>query len=414
MEHEKWVRKALYSATQSLGFHYTPKDEIRRRILLLRAGMEKSGIEAALINQKMDFFYFTGTTQNGHLFIPVEGEPLLLIRRERERALIETPLETVADIKSMRDLQRRVRQHQEKIPETLGLELDVLPVKDYFKYQDLFPEAKIMDIAGVIRDLRKIKSPFEAGLMRKAGEIGQQVYREARTFLKSGMSEIEFAGLMEATAKRYGHEGLLRVRDINYEAYTWHVLGGPNGGIVSQSDSPMGGLGLSPAFPVGASLRPMRAREPILVDFGICYHGYQIDETRMFSIGKMPDKFFDAYKACVEIHDAVLEETRPGMDCEHIFRKTVKMAKKLGYSDSFLGPAGLQTRFVGHGVGLELGELPYLAQGHSYPLEQGMTFAVEPKIVFPGEGSVGIENTVWVTGDGYEVLTPLEQVILEV
>ena len=161
MEHEKWVRKALYSATQSLGFHYTPKNEIKRRILLLRAGMEKSGIDAALIVQKMDFFYFTGTTQNGYLFIPVEGEPLLLIRRERERALIETPLETVTDIKSMRDLQRRIREHQGKIPETLGLELDVLPVKDYFKYQDLFPGAKIMDIAGVIRDLRKIKSPFE-------------------------------------------------------------------------------------------------------------------------------------------------------------------------------------------------------------------------------------------------------------
>ncbi|MBW1803037.1 MAG: aminopeptidase P family protein, partial [Deltaproteobacteria bacterium] len=306
-----------FETTRSLGFHYTPEDEIRRRISMLKAGMEKNGIDAALIVQKMDFFYFTGTTQNGCLFIPVEGEPLLFIRRERERALIETPLETVADMKRTRDLRRCIKKHLGKIPETLGLEMDVLPVKDYFKYRDLFPEARIMDMAGVIRDLRKIKSPFEAGLMRKAGEIGRQVYREAGTFLRRGMSEIEFAGLMEATAKKYGHEGLLRVRDMNYEAYTWHVLSGPNGGIVSQSDSPMGGLGLSPAFPVGASLRPMRVREPILVDFGICYHGYQIDETRMFSIGKMKDKFIDAYRACVEIHDALLEEIRQGADCEN-------------------------------------------------------------------------------------------------
>jgi Xaa-Pro dipeptidase len=191
------------------------------------------------------------------------------------------------------------------------------------------------------------------------------------------------------------------------------VLSGPTGGIVSQSDSPMGGLGLSPAFPVGASLREMRAHEPILVDFGTCYHGYQADETRMFSIGAMSTKFIDAYQACREIHDAVLEETRPGTDCEALFLRTLQLAKKLGYEDNYLGPPGLQTRFIGHGIGLELNEPPFLAKGHSYPLEQGMTFAVEPKIVFPGEGAVGIENTVLVTQDGYEILTPVEMDILE-
>lgn len=63
---------------------------------------------------------------------------------------------------------------------------------------------------------------------------------------------------------------------------------------------------------------------------------------------------------------------------------------------------------------LELNEFPFLAEGHSYPLEEGMTFAVEPKIVFPGEGSVGLENTVVVTQDGYEIITPLKQDIVQV
>jgi Xaa-Pro aminopeptidase len=250
--------------------------------------------------------------------------------------------------------------------------------------------------------------------MRKAGEIGKKVYQQAKKILKKGMTEIEFGGLLEAVAKRYGHEGLLRVRSLNYEAYTWHVLSGVTGGIVSQSDSPMGGLGLSPAFPVGASLKKMRAHEPILVDFGTCFHGYQADETRMFSIGRMKQKFIDAYKVCKEIHDAVLEETRPEADCKAIFLKTLRMAEKLGYKDSYLGPPGLQTRFIGHGIGLELNELPFIAQGQHYPLEEGMTFAVEPKIVFPGEGSAGLENTVLVTKNGYEILTPVEQKIFQV
>jgi Xaa-Pro aminopeptidase len=337
-----------------------------------------------------------------------------MVRRELERAKVESPLEKVVGLKSTRELPSLIRDHWDKLPQTMGLELDVLPTRDYFRYQDLFPGTRFMDASPVIRDIRKIKSPFEIELMRVAGDIGKKVYQEAREILREGMTEIEFGGLLEAAAKRYGHEGLLRARSLNYEAYTWHVLSGPSGGIVSQSDSPMGGLGLSPAFPVGASLRVMGAHEPILVDFGTCYHGYQTDETRMFSIGEMGEKFIDAYNACREIHDAVLEETRPGADCEAIFQKTLRLAKKLGYEDSYLGPPGLQTRFIAHGIGLELNEFPFLAQGQSYPLEEGMTFAVEPKIVFPGEGAVGLENTVVVTRDGYEILTPLEQDIFQV
>jgi Xaa-Pro aminopeptidase len=94
--------------------------------------------------------------------------------------------------------------------------------------------------------------------------------------------------------------------------------------------------------------------------------------------------------------------------------KTLQLAEKLGYKDSYLGPPGLQTRFIAHGIGLELNELPFIAQGQSYSLEEGMTFAVEPKIVFPGEGSVGLENTVVVTKNGYEILTPVSQKIFEI
>jgi Xaa-Pro aminopeptidase len=394
VNHKDWVRGELKGLSESLGFRYIPKEELENRLTRLRRGMEKKGIETLLAVQKMDCYYLSGTTQDGLLFVPLEGKPLLMIRREVERARVESPLEEVLEFKSVRELPSLIRDHWGRLPQTLGLELDVLAVRDYFRYQDLFPGTRFMDVSPVIRDIRKIKSPFEIELMRVAGDIGKKVYQEAREILKEGMTEIEFGGLLEAAAKRYGHEGLLRVRSLNYEAYTWHVLSGPSGGIVSQSDSPMGGLGLSPAFPVGASLRVMRAHEPILVDFGTCYHGYQADETRMFSIGEMGEKFFDAYNACREIHDAILDETRPGADCEAIFQKSLRLAEKLGYSSStdsghggsYLGPPGLQTRFIAHGIGLELNELPFLAQGQSYPLEEGMTFAVEPKIVFPGEG----------------------------
>jgi Xaa-Pro aminopeptidase len=406
MNHEDWIRQEFRELGKSLGFQYIPLEEIESRLDRVKAGMQQQGTDGLLVAQKMDFYYLSGTTQDGLLFLPSEGNPLLMIKRELERAKVESPIKEVTALKSLRDIPSLIQTYCSRLPHRLGLELDVLPVKDYLKLQELFPGISFMDASPILRETRKIKSPFEVDLMRVAGKIGKRVYQEARKILKEGMTEIEFGGLLEAIAKKHGHEGLLRMRSFNYEAYTWHVLSGATGGIVSQSDSPMGGLGLSPAFPVGASLKRMKAREPILVDFGTCYHGYQVDETRMFSIGKMKQKFIDAYKACREIHDAVLEETRPGADCEAVFMKTLSLAEKLGYRDSYLGPPGLQTCFIAHGIGLELNEYPFIAKGQSYPLERGMTFAVEPKIVFPGEGSVGIENTVAVTENGYEVLTP--------
>ncbi|HUL36679.1 MAG TPA: Xaa-Pro peptidase family protein [Thermodesulfobacteriota bacterium] len=414
MDHADWVRKELRKLSESLGFRFTPFEEIEKRLIKVRNGMKKQEMECLLVIQKMNGYYLSGTTQDGLLVVPLEGKPLLLIRREVERANVESPLKEIVSLKSIREIPSLIQSHFGKIPERLGLELDVLPVKEYFKFQELFPGMNFMDASTILREARKIKSRFEIDLMGKAGEIGKRAYQEARKILKEGMTEIEFGGLLEAAAKRYGHEGLLRVRSLNYQAYTWHVLSGLTGGIVSQSDSPMGGLGLSPAFPVGASLKVMKAHEPILVDFGTCYHGYQADETRMFSIGKMKQRFIDAYEACREIHNAALEETRPGADCEAIFAKTLKLAEKLGYKESYLGPPGLQTRFVGHGIGLELNELPFIAQGQSYPLEEGMTFAVEPKIVFPGEGSAGVENTVVVTEKGCEILTPVSEDIFQV
>jgi len=124
----------------------------------------------------------------------------------------------------------------------------------------------------------------------------------------------------------------------------------------------------------------------------------------------LKQKFIDAYKACEEIHDAVLEQTRPGADCEAIFLMTLQLAEKLGYEDSYLGPPGLQTPFIAHGIGLELNEFPFVAKGQPYPLEKGMSFALEPKIVFPGEGSGELRTPWWSLRRDTKFLPQLQQV----
>ena len=86
MDHTAWVKRELRPLTESLGFRYTPRDELENRLTRLREHMESSEIEALLVIQKMDLYYLSGTTQDGLLFVPLEGRPLLMIRRELERA----------------------------------------------------------------------------------------------------------------------------------------------------------------------------------------------------------------------------------------------------------------------------------------------------------------------------------------
>jgi Xaa-Pro dipeptidase len=326
---------------------------------------------------------------------------------------LDSPLGHVVGFESLRELPALIGDHYGGKIRNLGLEFDVLPVKQYLRYQEVFPQSRLVDSSSIIKHARKIKTPFELQMMREAGEITRTIFEQARGFIQEGRTEIEIGGMLDTAAKRLGHEGLARVRSMNYEAYTWHVLSGATGSIVSQSDSPMGGMGTSPAFPVGGSLKTLREKEPILVDFLCVYHGYMVDTTRMYCIGEMPEKFVAAYEATRQIHDTVLKDTRPGANCQDLFRQSVSLARKLGYQNSYLGPPGLQVSFVAHGIGLELGEFPYLAEGHDYPLEEGMVFSVEPKMVFPGEGSVGVENTVAVTEEGYEVLTPVDMAIFD-
>jgi Xaa-Pro dipeptidase len=393
---------------------YVPAEEIEKRLQTLRSELAKREWDAALIVHNVDLVYFSGTMQNAVLFVPLDGKETLMVKKYRERAQRESAVAQVIPLNSWNDMPSIIAEHYVRIPQKMGIELDVLPAKDYIRLQEIFAGVEIVDSSSLIKAIRKIKSTYEIGLMKQAGEIGKIVYAEVPHVLKEGMTEIELAGILVAVSMRHGNQNYLRMRAFNSYAYSWHVLSGYTGSILSYIDAPMGGMGLSPAFPVGASHKPIKAHEPILIDFGICYNGYQVDETRMFSVGELPKRFKDAYLATRDIETAMSATARPGVSCHDIYRKGWEVARRLGYEEHFMGPPDYKTRFIGHGIGLEIDEYPFIAQNHDYPLEEGMTFALEPKMVFPAEGAVGIENTFAVGRGGAEKLTPADEALIEV
>ena len=394
--------------------HYVPAEEIEKRLQILHSEMAKREWDAALIVHNVDLLYFSGTMQNALLFVPVDAREILMVKKYVERAERESAIAQVTPLKSLNDMPSLIEKQYGRIPQKMGIELDVLPANEYLRLQEIFSGVEIVDSSSLVKEIRKIKSAYEIELMKQAGEIGKIVYDEVPRVLKEGMTEIELAGILVAVSMRHGHQNYLRMRAFNSYAYSWHVLSGYTGSILSYIDAPMGGMGLSPAFPVGASHKPIKAHEPILIDFGICYNGYQVDETRMFSVGELPRGFTDAYLATRQIEAAMRAAARPGVSCHELFRTGWEVAQHVGYAEYFMGPPDYKTRFIGHGIGLEIDEYPFIAQGHDYPLEEGMTFALEPKMVFPGEGAVGIENTFAVGEAGTEKLTSAEETLIEV
>lgn len=388
---------------------YAPRDEIESRIRKVKTLMEKASLDGAFFHYKIDYYYLAGTMQDAVFFIPLEDDPILFVKRELSRARRESPIKQIVSYRSLKDIFTHVKPMKR-----VGLQLDVLPYNNVITFKEYLGNAEILDVSPLTKEIRKVKSPYEIGLMEKAAEISKKVYEKIPEFLKEGMTEIELGGMLEAYAKTLGHEGLLRVRSLNYEAYTWHILSGRTGSIVSQSDSPMGGLGLSPAFPVGASMKKIKRDEPILVDFGISYHGYHMDQTRMYAIGTMPDIFVRAYEACREIHYRVLDKAIEGALSKKLFEYATHLADKMGYGDYYLGYGHHKVRFLGHGIGIELAEFPYIAATHEYPINEGAVFAIEPKMVFPKKGSCGIENTVIIEKGSYRILTDTDERIITV
>ena len=149
-----------------------------------------------------------------------------------------------------------------------------------------------------------------------------------------------------------------------------------------------------------------------MVDLGGNFHGYMGDMSRVFSIGKLPEEAYAAHQTCLEIQDAVAAKAKPGTVCEDLYNLAIDIVTKAGFADNFMGTEQ-KAKFIGHGIGLEINEAPVLAPRMKQELEPGMVFALEPKIVLPGVGPVGIENSWAVTTDGVEKLTLCKEEIIE-
>lgn len=378
--------------------------EIANRLVALQALLTKNEVDGAVIRQNTDLYYFTGTVQDAHLIVPASGEPLFLVRRDVSRAEEQSPIRPIVPLRSMKDLAPMVFEvFPDGPPKRLGMELDVLPANTFFFYdENVFPQQQIVDISGLIRRIRMIKSPWEIELMRGAAAIAQTVAEAVPGILRRGMTELELIAELESVARKAGHLGFARVRTFNMEIYFGHVLSGPEAALPSYSDSPTGGPGLSPAFGQGGGKRRIKANEVVSIDIMTNHHGYLNDQTRNYCIGTPPAKLAEAYALVREIHAAFREKAKPGAVTGELYEWILDRVEKAGWIDYFMGNGESRVSFVGHGLGLEVDEFPFIAREQKLSLQEGMTIAFEPKFIVPEVGIAGLENAYLVTSSGSE------------
>lgn len=394
--------------------YITPETEIRLRIGQLQSVLASSGIDGAIIVQNTDLFYFSGTIQQSQLYIPAAGNPLLMVRKSLERAQAESAIQHIVPFTSPRQVPKLIKDMGLAVPKTLGLEMDVIPAQTYLGFQSLFDQSRIVDVSHVIRQVRTIKSAYEMQRIRESALKSDQMDEFIKGIIREGLTELELAGQIEAYARKLGHQGVVRMRLWGSELFYGHLMCGASGAVPSYLASPTGGTGAGPAVAQGPGFDRIQPHRPILVDYVFAYKGYLSDHTRIFSIGELPDDLTRAHDAMLSIEAEIAREAKPGISAGKIYEMAVDLADKAGYSENFMGTGDQRIRFVGHGVGLELDEYPFLAVGQDMLLQEEMVIAFEPKLIFPEKGVVGIENTHRVTSNGLEQLTVSDSSIVVV
>lgn len=381
--------------------------ELKRRRDKIRVLMAAQNIDAALIACNVNLIYTYGSVISGYLYLPLNHPARIFIKRPNN-----IKGEFVYSIRKPEQIPAILVEQDLPLPKKLLLEGDELSWSEFNRLASVFPETEIVNGTSIIREARAVKTDYEIEMFRRAGVAHTKAYSQIPDVYREGMTDNEFSIEIERLMRLNGCLGIFRVFGQSMEIFMGSLLTGDNASEPSPYDFALGGKGLDGSLPVGVSGTPLNLGQTVMVDYGGNFNGYMSDMSRVFSIGKIPGEALDAHQICLDIQNAVIEATKPGVTGEELYNIGLEIVNKTPFANRFMG-AGQKASFIGHGIGLQINESPVLAPRQKQEFEPGMVFALEPKIVLPGIGPVGIENSWVVTEEGVEKLTNAPEEIID-
>ena len=378
------------AALTSMKGRETPitSDERRGRIAKARRLMAEHRIDALMLCSGTSLAYFTNMRWSGaeRLFafvLPRSGEPFVVCPAfEEDRAREQIALGPFgggkADVRTWQEHESPYERVAQGLRDR-GVATGRLGIEETTKFvfsdgvAQAAPTVKLVSGTPITAGCRVTKDAHELALMRLASEVTWKAYKAAYESLKEGMTQNDFARLVSAAHSKLGFSGGAGVQVGQYSAL-------PHG-----------------------SIQPQVVKEGsiLLIDGGCSVEGYTSDISRTFVLGRPTDKMKRVFEIERKAQDAALAAAKPGVPCEAVDAAARKVIEDAGF-----GPGYAHfTHRVGHGMGMDGHEWPYLVKGNTLPLAPGMTFSDEPGIYIRGEFGVRLEDDMVITETGAELFT---------
>jgi Xaa-Pro dipeptidase len=363
-------------------------EERRGRIEKARRLMSERGVDALMLTGGTSLVYFSGmhwglSERLFAMVLPVKGDAFYVcpaFEEERAREQIATgPLGGSADVRTWEEHEDPYQRVAQGLRDR-GIAAGSLGIEETIRFvfsdgvAKAAPTVKVTSGTPISAGCRITKDAHELALMRLASQVTLKAYEAAWKALKDGMTQDDFASLVALAHRQLGFEGGAGVQVGQYSAL-------PHGSITPQV---------------------VREGSILLIDGGCAVEGYVSDISRTFVLGKATDKMKQVFDIEYAAQTAALKAARPGVPCE-----AVDAAARKVITDAGSGPDYKYfTHRVGHGMGMDGHEWPYLVKGNTLPLAPGMTFSDEPGIYIPGEFGVRLEDDMIITEQGAELTTP--------
>ncbi len=357
------------------------KSDFENRHNQARSLMRKEGIDVLFLSGSTNLYYFSGINKGGRdrlfaLLLPQIGAPTFICPAFEVPSVMELIKYGEEDLRTWEEHEDPFKLTADILQEK-GIDKGVIGVDEhmpfwyYYKLSQAAPQAKYRDADIITHELRAGKSSKEIAFIRRAVDVTIQAYKATLKTIHLGMSQGEFRRNFASAASRLGSRG---------------------GGGAS--------FGPASSFVHGSIVEvPLEEGMVILMDCGCRVENYKADVSRTITQGKPSDKVLKAWETSRKAQLAGIKAVRPGAACQEVDRAIRRVLEEEGYGPGY---KNLSHR-VGHGIGLDVHEGPWLVEGDTTPMKVGMTFAFDGAIQIPGEFGIRLEDDVVVTEDGCEV-----------
>lgn len=360
------------------------------RIKKVLAFIEKNNLDYILITNLQNLYWLSGTGQYGVMLIHKKNEPVIFIRRNFFRAQEESKLYELVELKKTSQIIEYIKKENRNLDDlNIGMELDSLPASYYLNYLKLLKGSQIINIEIELRKLRMIKDQKEIEILREAGKIAQKAQERIPKILKPGIKEYEVAAevMQESMKNKSMHFSI-----VNSYLENWFIVASGENLWTPSTFPVLAGNGHSNAIPMCYSDRTINKGDIVMCDYAILYKGYHADHARTLFLDPAPENFKKRYTILKKIYEEVVEKyLREGTTVNVIYNEMKKKLdeEKLG---KFFQGDGYYYQGLGHGIGLELDEPPFITSRNDLELKENMVIALEPKIIIPEWGAIDLED----------------------